>query len=169
MSNLIALLKTFRPIPLPAPFLIFGLGLLLSDGRFSGMAFIQILLVTFLAPILVFGVNDVFDYETDSINPRKLKKFFGGIAEKKYHNFIIKSAILVSFLLLLSSVLTLNWLNFFAMIVAISAAWDYSFPGINLKSKPLGDVFSNILGLGSIAVLGISFGSVDSLLFNVPL
>jgi 4-hydroxybenzoate polyprenyltransferase len=168
MSNFIALLKTYRPLLLPAPFLIFGLGLLLSDGRFSGIAFIQVFLVTFFAPILVFGVNDVFDYETDSQNPRKLNKFFGGIAEKKYHNFIIKSAILVSSLLILISVLTLNWLNFIAMIAAISTAWDYSFPGINLKSKPLGDVFSNIVGLGSIAVLGVSFGSLDSLFFNVP-
>lgn len=169
MSNFLALLKTYRPLLLPAPLLIFGLGFLFSDAKFSGIAFIQILLLTFLAPILVFGVNDVFDYETDSLNPRKLNKFFGGIAEKKYHNFIIKSAILVSVILLLSSVLSLSWLNFFAMIVAISIAWGYSFPGINLKSKPLGDVFSNIVGLGSIAVLGISFGSLDLLFLNVPL
>ena len=109
MSNFLALIKTYRPILLPAPLLIFGLGFFFSEGRFSSIAFIQILLLIFLAPILVFGVNDVFDYETDSINPRKLNKFFGGIAEKKYHNFIIKSAILVSIILLLSSVLSLSF------------------------------------------------------------
>jgi len=169
MSYLLALLKTYRPILLPAPLIIFGLGFLFSGSRFSSIALIQIILLTFLGPILVFGVNDVFDYKTDSINPRKLKKFFGGIAEKKYHKFILKSAIWVSALLLLSSVLSLNWLNFLAMLLGISIAWGYTFPRINLKSKPLGDVFSNIFGLGSIAILGISFGSLDTLFFNVPL
>ncbi len=164
-----AFLNIYRPILLVVPPIIFSLGFILSNGILSAPAVIQILFLTFLAPILVFGVNDVFDYETDKLNPRKANKFVDELDSKRNHKTVIFASVIVSILLILSSIFTFNLYNLVFMSVAIAVAWTYSTPPIQLKKLPLGDIFSNIFGLGSIAGLGLSFGSLDIFLQNIPL
>jgi lycopene elongase/hydratase (dihydrobisanhydrobacterioruberin-forming) len=168
MPYISALINTYRPILLPVPPIIFGLAFFLSGGILSPIVILQILIITFLAPILVFGINDVFDHETDKLNPRKATKLLDEITIKRNHKTIIFGSIAVSILLILSSFLTLNFNNLVFMSIALSVAWLYSTPPIQLKTKPLGDIFSNILGLLSIAGLGASFGSLYTLFQIIP-
>lgn len=169
MHFLFKLIQVYRPVLLIAPGLIFGLSFFLSEANFSWPALFQLLCITFLAPILVFGVNDVFDFESDKNNPRKKQIWFGETLQKEDHKFIIKAAIVVSFALILSSLFTLSWINLIFMALGISISWFYSTPLLRLKDKAFGDVFSNIFGLLSIAGLGISFGSLEIFLSVVPL
>ena len=169
MSYLFKLIQVYRPALLLAPGLIFGLSFFLSEASFSWTAFLQLLCITFLAPILVFGVNNVFDFESDKNNPRKKQIWFGETLQKEDHKFIIKAAIVVSFALILSSLFTLNLINLILMVFGISIAWLYSTPPFRLKDKAFGDVFSNIFGLLSIAGLGLSFGNLEIFLSSVPL
>lgn len=161
--------RVYRPSLILAPAIIFGLGLFFSQAKWSWFIILELFQLTFLAPLFVFGINDIFDYETDKNNPRKLNKFFGGILPIESHLKIFWLANIASLIMLFTSAATLNLLNFLAMLIGITLSWVYSAPPFRIKSKPFGDVLANIVGLFSILLLGVSFGSLDKFLDSVPL
>ena len=94
----------------------------------------------FLIPynLLMYGVNDVFDYESDLRNPRK-GGIEGALLPKEIHRTIIWSAILscVPFVVYLVSVGNLSsslWLGLFVFTVIA-----YSAKHLRFKEKPLLD------------------------------
>ncbi|MEN9992623.1 MAG: hypothetical protein RLY83_193 [Actinomycetota bacterium] len=94
----------------------------------------------FLIPynLLMYGINDVFDYESDLRNPRK-GGIEGALLPKEIHRTIIWSAILscVPFLIYLIAVGNLNsslWLALFVFTVIA-----YSAKHLRFKEKPVLD------------------------------
>ncbi len=94
----------------------------------------------FLIPynLLMYGINDVFDYESDLRNPRK-GGIEGALLPKEIHRTIIWSAILscVPFVLYLVAVGNLNsslWLALFVFTVIA-----YSAKNLRFKEKPVLD------------------------------
>lgn len=94
----------------------------------------------FLIPynLLMYGVNDVFDYESDLRNPRK-GGIEGALLPKEIHRTVIWSAILscVPFMVYLAAVGNLNsslWLGLFVFTVVA-----YSAKHLRFKEKPVLD------------------------------
>ena len=94
----------------------------------------------FLIPynLLMYGINDVFDYESDLRNPRK-GGIEGALLPKEIHRTIIWSAILscVPFVAYLVAVGNLNsslWLALFVFTVIA-----YSAKHLRFKEKPVLD------------------------------
>ena len=94
----------------------------------------------FLIPynLLMYGVNDVFDYESDLRNPRK-GGIEGALLPKEIHRTIIWSAIFscLPFVIYLLAVGNLNsslWLTLFVFTVVA-----YSAKHLRFKEKPLLD------------------------------
>lgn len=94
----------------------------------------------FLIPynLLMYGINDVFDYESDLRNPRK-GGIEGALLPKEIHRTIIWSAILscVPFVIYLVAVGNLNsslWLALFVFTVIA-----YSAKHLRFKEKPVLD------------------------------
>ena len=94
----------------------------------------------FLIPynLLMYGINDVFDYESDLRNPRK-GGIEGALLPKEIHRTIIWSAILscVPFVIYLIAVGNLNsnlWLALFVFTVIA-----YSAKHLRFKEKPVLD------------------------------
>ncbi len=90
----------------------------------------------FLIPynLLMYGINDVFDYESDLRNPRK-GGIEGSLLGKQYHKLTIWSSILscLPFLVYLYSVSDLNsalWLTLFVFTVIA-----YSAPVLRFKER----------------------------------
>ena len=90
----------------------------------------------FLIPynLLMYGINDVFDYESDLRNPRK-GGIEGALLDKKYHKLTIWSSILlcIPFLAYLYSVSDVNaslWLSLFVFTVIA-----YSAPVLRFKER----------------------------------
>lgn len=90
----------------------------------------------FLIPynLLMYGINDVFDYESDLRNPRK-GGIEGALLNKKYHKLTIWSSILscVPFLVYLyavSDVPSALWLTLFVFTVVA-----YSAPKLRFKER----------------------------------
>ena len=90
----------------------------------------------FLIPynLLMYGINDVFDYESDLRNPRK-GGIEGALLDKKYHKLTIWSSILlcIPFLAYLYSVSDMNaslWLSLFVFTVIA-----YSAPVLRFKER----------------------------------
>lgn len=133
-----------RPVSWPNTAYPFAAALLVSGGELGWLFWIGSLY--FLVPynLLMYGINDVFDYESDIKNPRK-----GGIEgakeQKSLHPTIIYSAFLLNtpfviYLLLqgsLAAQLILCGLLFF--VVA------YSMKGLRFKEIPVLDSITSSL------------------------
>jgi len=97
---------------------------------------------TFPANILIYGVNDIFDYETDKLNPKKVQ-YEAFVSKKEHKNlWFIIIATNLPFLLLLSQ-LSFNYIIFFGLFLFF--AIQYSAKPIRAKAVPILDSLFNIL------------------------
>jgi 4-hydroxybenzoate polyprenyltransferase len=94
----------------------------------------------FLIPynLLMYGINDVFDYESDLRNPRK-GGIEGALLPKEIHRTVLWSAILscvpfVAYLLLVGNLSSGLWLTLFLFTVIA-----YSAKHLRFKEKPMLD------------------------------
>ncbi len=95
----------------------------------------------FLIPynILIYVVNDVYDYESDLRNPRK-SSIEGGLLEPELHKFMLSSSLLIN-LIFIIPILFLsnsNLSDLFLLMISIGAV-IYSAPPLRTKEKPFLD------------------------------
>jgi 4-hydroxybenzoate polyprenyltransferase len=138
MKTLLALLQSSRPIswintafPFAATYVFFTdtIDLTLIIGT-----------LFFLIPynLLMYGINDVFDYESDLRNPRK-GGIEGALLDKRLHKLTIWASALsclpfVIYLLVVGSV----WSGL-ALVFALFTVLAYSVKGLRFKEKPFLD------------------------------
>lgn len=172
-------MKTLRLLSISRPrFWIYVLGpylVGLAAMAEPGLLYDHLLLVivglvffTFPANILIYGVNDIFDYETDKENPKKQN--YEELVEPKDHRLLLTSIALstVPFLAIIPFVPLQAALVFFVFLVA---GVFYSAPPLRAKAQPGLDIlFSSviyitpgvfgylIIGSSSIPWLGIIAG-----------
>lgn len=89
------LFATSRPVSWVNTAYPFGVGYLLTGGSVDIVFWVGV--VFFLIPynLAMYGINDVFDYESDMRNPRK-GGIEGAITPKKYHAAILSASWLLS-------------------------------------------------------------------------
>ncbi len=138
-----SIIKASRPVSWINTAYPFAAGYLMTEGRVDALFVVGTLF--FLVPynLLMYGVNDVFDYESDLLNPRK-----GGIEgdvirdrerARRVHRGII-----------LASVLTvapmMTWLVFvgtpvaaLVLVLVVFAVVAYSAPRLRFKERPFLD------------------------------
>jgi 4-hydroxybenzoate polyprenyltransferase len=127
-----------RPISWPNTAYPFAVGYLLTGGSID-LTFI-IGTLYFLGPynLLMYGVNDVFDYESDIKNPRK-----GGVEgmreSRALHPTIIKAAILTNTPFLLYLLLAGDWASRLTLVIVTFSVIAYSLKGLRFKEKPVLD------------------------------
>lgn len=144
LDKLMQLALISRPISWVNTAYPFGAALLLSGGRLDTTFWVGV--VYFLIPynLLMYGINDVFDYESDMRNPRK-----GGIegakVRKALHPLIIQSAIVLNipFLIYLFLIGTLTANITLALVVFLVVA--YSAKGLRFKEIPVLDSITSSL------------------------
>ncbi|EJD07247.1 prenyltransferase [Fomitiporia mediterranea MF3/22] len=109
----------------------------------------QLFCLSFPLCIIVFGVNDVYDYPSDIRNPRKHEQSLeGGILDPIYHDFVLSSARVASALILLSSFIPSqssprNFQQPTLTTFILFLSWQYSSPPLRLKERPILDSLSN--------------------------
>lgn len=123
-----------RPISWVNTAFPFAAGYLATGGTFGS----EFVLATFyfLIPynMLIYVVNDVYDYESDVRNPRK-NSIEGGLLAPETHRFMLIATLLANLTLvplLLSSEHAVSRL--FLLLIAIGAV-TYSMPPVRLKEK----------------------------------
>ncbi len=116
----------------------------------------------FLIPynLLMYGINDVFDYESDLRNPRK-GGIEGALLEPRFHRLTVVSAVASSapFVLYLTFVGTsasTGWLYLFLFTVIA-----YSARGLRFKEKPFLDSLTSASHFVGPAVFGLSLAGAD--------
>ena len=92
----------------------------------------------------MFGVNDVYDYESDLRNPRKTATSLeGGVLAPTFHADVLRAATVSSLVVLVPSLLTRNPQNVAAAVFLVVLSWQYSAPPLRLKEVPAIDSISN--------------------------
>lgn len=142
-----SIVRASRPISWINTAFPFAAGYLMVEGQVDALLIVGTLF--FLVPynLLMYGVNDVFDYESDLLNPRK-----GGIegdvvrdrerARKVHRGIIAASALTVAPMM--------SWLivvgspqSAIALVVVVFAVVAYSAPVLRFKERPFLDSFTS--------------------------
>lgn len=111
----------------------------------------------FLIPynLAMYGINDVFDYESDLRNARK-GGVEGAVLDRRHHRFILWASVIstVPFLAVLASVgdIVANAV----LAVSVFAVVAYSAPVFRFKERPFLDSFTSSTHFVSPAVYGLA-------------
>lgn len=82
------LMKVSRPAGWIIAPLIFLIALFYSGASLSLLSIVQLILLSFPFCVFLYGINDIYDYESDKLNNRK--KLLEGIKlDRKDHKFVV--------------------------------------------------------------------------------
>ncbi|MCU1440529.1 MAG: ubiA [Rhodoglobus sp.] len=110
----------------------------------------------FLIPynLAMYGLNDVFDYESDLRNPRK-GGVEGAVLDRRMHRPTIIAAVVSTVPFLVYLVAIGNPLSWLVLAVAMFAVVAYSAAGLRFKEKPFLDSITSSTHFVSPAVYGL--------------
>ena len=136
----------------------FAAAYLLTTGTVDALLVVGTLF--FLVPynLLMYGVNDVFDYESDLRNPRKGGSE-GALLEPRLHRAVVWTGVITAAPLLVAML----WLggtghpwSWAVLAVSLFAVFAYSVPGLRFKEVPVLDSITSSTHFVSPAVYGLA-------------
>lgn len=155
METLKRLFWIARPVSWPNTAYPFGAAYLLAGGQVDLTFIVGVLY--FLGPynLLMYGVNDVFDYESDIRNPRK-----GGIEgmreQKAFHPTIMRAAVLSNVPFLAYLLVVGGFVANLLLVVVVFFVVAYSLGGLRFKEKPLLDSVTSSMHFVGPMVYGLA-------------
>lgn len=148
------LLNLSRPLGWVIAPLVFVFGLYFSGAGITYIAVLQILLLSIPYCVILYGINDIYDYDSDKLNPRKKHLRL----TERDKELVKRFSIYISGVLLLSSALSSNPQNIVFMILLIALSYSYSAPPVRFKERPPLDSISNGALFFVVFGLGYSYG-----------
>ena len=118
--------------------------------------------IFFLGPynLLMYGINDVFDYESDLRNPRK-GGIEGALLAPKWHRLTIWAAIISSFPFVLHLYVYGNLSSNIWTTVILFTVIAYSAKGLRFKEKPFLDSITSASHFVGPMVFGLALAGAD--------
>lgn len=114
------------------------------------------LFLLFPANLLIYGINDIYDYETDKLNHKK-DGYESKIENNKQKiNKLILKIVLFNLPFILYAFIFLPKIALIYLMIFLITSWQYSAPPLRAKAIPFVDSF--ISGILYIMPAGISFG-----------
>jgi len=110
----------------------------------------------FLIPynLAMYGINDVFDYESDLRNPRK-GGVEGALLDPSMHRPTILAALITNVPFLVLLVILGNPLSWLVLAISVFAVIAYSAKGLRFKEKPFLDSLTSSTHFVSPAIYGL--------------
>lgn len=162
MKRLKLLFDTSRPVSWVNTAYPFAVGYLMMGGGVDARLVIGTLFFLIPYNLLMYGINDVYDYESDIRNPRK-GGVEGAITPKKYHPLIVWSSLLLSLpfvIVLVAMGTTVSAVVLFAVLFFVVA---YSAKGLRFKEIPfLDSITSSIHFVGPLVYAYSLVGSTEA-------
>jgi 4-hydroxybenzoate polyprenyltransferase len=127
----------------------------LMTARQIDLAFV-IGTVYFLIPynLAMYGINDVFDYESDLRNPRK-GGVEGAVLSRDQHRATLIAALVTNLPFLIALALLGNPLSGVVLAISVFAVIAYSAPRLRFKERPFLDSLTSSTHFVSPAVFGL--------------
>nr|WP_209068422.1 prenyltransferase [Arthrobacter pigmenti] len=116
----------------------------------------------FLVPynLAMYGINDVFDYESDLRNPRK-GGVEGAVLDRTMHKVTLRAAIATNVPFLAVLVLLGSPLSWLVLAISVFAVIAYSAPGLRFKERPFLDSVTSSTHFVSPALYGLVLAGAD--------
>lgn len=163
MNKLSILVSASRPFSWVNTAFPFAASYLLAGGAFSWQLAIGVLFFLLPFNLLMYGVNDVYDYESDIRNPRK-----GGVEgakiPKPLHRFVLMAAGLICLPFVLYLIPISSPLALAVLIVLLIDTIAYSAPPLRLKERPIFDSISSSLHFTGPAIFGMLLAGYNPVL-----
>ena len=155
MSDLKTILLSSRPVSWVNTAYPFAAGYLMITRRFDLTLVLGFLFFLIPYNLLMYGVNDVFDYESDLRNPRK-GGIEGALLPKRLHRTVIWSAVIgclpfVIYLIAFGTWISTAWLVLFLFTVVA-----YSAKHLRFKEKPVLDSITSASHFVGPLIFGLS-------------
>jgi 4-hydroxybenzoate polyprenyltransferase len=156
-QNALQVLLSSRPLSWINTAFPFAAAYLVTTGRIDAILLVGALFFLIPYNLLMYGINDVFDYESDLRNPRK-GGAEGALLEPALHRTVVVTGIasavpfLVAMAILAGAGHPWAWL---VLAVSLFAVVAYSVPGLRLKERPLLDSITSSTHFVSPAVFGL--------------
>ncbi len=148
------LILVSRPISWPNTAYPFAAAYLISGGALDPLFFIATLYFIFPYNLLMYGINDVFDYESDIRNPRK-----GGIEgmreQKAFHPTIVIGSLVLTVPLTIIMLLLGNVVAGLGLLVLTFFVVAYSIKGLRFKERPVIDSITSSIHFVGPAVYAL--------------
>ncbi|CAN5405364.1 prenyltransferase [soil metagenome] len=112
--------------------------------------------IYFLVPynLAMYGINDVFDYESDLRNPRK-GGVEGAVLERSLHTLTLWSAAVTNIPFLVYLVIVGSALSWLVLATSVFAVIAYSAPHLRFKERPFIDSLTSSIHFVSPAVYAL--------------
>lgn len=116
----------------------------------------------FLVPynLLMYGLNDVFDYESDVRNPRK-GGLEGLVLSRRWHRLTVTAAVVTNVPFLAVLLVAGSPASAVALAVTVFAVVAYSVPRLRFKERPLVDSATSSTHFVGPAVVGLCLAGGD--------
>ena len=154
-----ALLLTSRPLSWVNTAFPFAAAYLVSAGRIDAPLVVGT--IFFLIPynLAMYGINDVFDYESDARNPRK-GGVEGALLQPRWHRatLIASGVLAVPFVVYLVAIG--NPVSWIVLAISLFALVAYSVPGLRFKERPFLDSITSSTHFVSPAVYALALVGV---------
>lgn len=164
-EGLAALIGTSRPVSWINTAYPFAAAYLMVGGGVTAELIVGTL--WFLIPynLLMYGVNDVFDYESDLRNPRK-GGIEGVVLSTRWHRLTLQASVISNLPFIIALIIMGNTLSTIILAVSVFAVVAYSARGLRFKEKPVLDSATSATHFVSPAVFGIALAEAD---FTTPI
>lgn len=112
--------------------------------------------VFFLVPynFAMYGINDVFDYQSDLRNPRK-GGVEGALLDPRWHRPVLWLSGILALPFVVYLVIVGDWPSWIALAVSLFAVAAYSAGGLRFKERPVLDSITSSTHFVSPAVYGL--------------
>ncbi|WP_193106024.1 prenyltransferase [Brachybacterium sp. FME24] len=149
------LLGTSRPLSWINTAYPFAAAYLLAGGQIT--ATLVLGTVFFLVPynLLMYGINDVFDHESDLRNPRK-GGVEGIVLDRRWHTATAWAAGLLAAPFVLALIAWGSIASTLILTVVLAAVVAYSVPGLRLKERPVLDSVTSSTHFVGPAAVGLA-------------
>ncbi|MEO6110017.1 MAG: prenyltransferase [Candidatus Saccharimonadales bacterium] len=152
VNKLLKLFKVSRPIswintayPFLAAYLVVG-------GQIDLVFILGSIFFFIPYNILMYGINDVFDYESDVQNPRK-GTIEGAVESKQFHPYIIKASLISTIPFVIALAFLIPWYATLTLLVVLFFVVAYSVKGLRFKEIPVLDsITSSMHFIGPLLV-----------------
>ncbi len=153
MRMLRGILAASRPISWVNTAFPFGLAYLLVVGDLDWLFWVGV--VFFLIPynIAMYGINDVFDYESDIRNPRK-GGVEGAVLPTSMHAPLLWASALTTLPFLVVMYASGTWQSAFWLTLSMTAVVAYSAPPMRFKERPVLDSATSAAHFVTPAIVG---------------
>jgi 4-hydroxybenzoate polyprenyltransferase len=157
------IIQTSRPVSWVNTAAPFAAGYLIVAGQMGPSFWIGLIYFLFPYNLLMYGVNDIYDYESDLKNPRK-NSIEGALLNKSRHKMIwyaIAAANIPFIIAMLILAPTIAAKLFFLLLVGF--CFSYSMPPMRFKEIPVVDSLNSSLHFVSPLLFGLLLAGVANI------